>query len=214
MKPKVDYLFQAGTKAYGPHLDLVSSLHGSYAKLHGLEYTVYRGPYPVSPWKDPGRIGSDQGHKQYVLILELLRKEDTGWVFWVDSDAMIVGNEDPRLVMDGHLVGMAWYPKNAKHAGHFHRGSFFLKAHPQVVELIERILREGPGPRPHWDQGLLNKYLAEPQWKGKFKTLPIEWNSAVKHNDPEECVIRAWHGMGGIHKRFLMMQAEMQRRGL
>jgi len=212
MKPKVDYLFQAGTKAYGPHLDLVSSLHGSYAKLHGLEYTVYRGPYPASPW--PGGLSSDLQPDGSILMLDLVRDKNTGWVFWVDSDAMIVGNEDPRSVMSGYLVGMAWYPKNAKHAGHLHRGSFFLRACDQVAGLLERVLREGPGPRPHWDQGLLNKYLAEPQWKGKFKTLPIEWNSAVKHNDPVECVIRAWHGMGSIQRRLQLMQAEMKRRGL
>jgi len=209
---KVDYLLQVGSAAYGPHLDLVSSLHGAYAKLHGMEYVVYRGPYPTSPW--PGGVTSDQAWKQYSLILDLVRDKNTGLVCYVDSDALIVGNKDPRPVMDGYLAGMTWHPKNEKHAAHFHRGSFFLKACDQVVGLIERVLREGPGPRPHWDQGLLNKYLAEPQWKGKLRTLPSEWNSIVKLGDSEKCVIRAWHGMGSIQRRLQLMQAEMKRRGL
>ena len=215
MKPKVDYLLQQGAKAYWPHLDLVAQLHSAYAKRHRMEYISYRGPYPPGGgWVREPQAHWDIGWKQYSLMLDLLRKDDTGWVFWVDCDAIIVGDEDPRPVMDGYLVGMAWYPKNKRHVGHFHRGTLFLKARDQVVGLIERVLREGPGPPPHWDQGLLNKYLLEPQWKGKLRTLPIEWNSAVKHNDPEKCVIRAWHGLGNIQHRLKAMQAEMKRRGL
>jgi len=209
---KVDYLFQLGTKAFWPHLDLVAPLHSAYAKRHGVEYICYRGPFPTSPW--PGGLASDQAWKQYSIMLDLVHDENTGMIFYADADTLIVGDKDPRPVMDGYLVGMTWHPKNRSHIGHYNRGVFFIRACKQVGDLLERVMKNGPDKAPHYDQGLLNKYLAEPQWDGKLKTLPSEWNSIVKLADSEKCVIRAWHGMGNVHKRFQAMQAEMRRRGL
>ena len=212
---KADYLLQQAAEAFWPHLDLVASLHGAYAKRHAMEYISYRGPYPPGGgWTRKPQAHFDMAWKQYSLMLDLVRDKNTGWVFWVDADALIVGDKDPRPVMGDHLVGMVWYPKNRLHIGHYHRGTFFLRACEQVAVLLERVMKNGPGVHPHYDQTLLGAYLAEPQWKGKFKSLPVEWNSAVKHNDPAKCVIRAWHGLGNIHKRFLGMRAEMRRRGL
>ena len=215
MKPKVDYLLQQGAKAYWPHLDLVAPLHSAYAKRHGMEYISYRGPYPPGGgWVREPQAHFDMAWKQYALMLDLVRDENTGWVFWVDADAIIVGDEDPRKVMGDCLVGMAWYPKNRLHVGHYQRGSFFLRACEQVAGLLERVIKEGPGQHPHYDQTLLGAYLSEPQWEGKFKALPLEWNSAVKINGPEKCVIRAWHGLGLPPSKFRAMQAEIRRRGL
>ena len=213
---KVDYLFQSGAEVYWPHLDLAASLHSAYAKRHGMEYFCYRGPFTVSPWVASEILQPtfDTVWKQWALMLKLVRDKNTGWVFWVDADAIIVGDEDPRSVMEDYLVGMAWYPKNRGHIAHYHRGVMLLRACEQMGDLLEHVLEDGPGTHQYYDQGILNKYLAEPQWERKIKTLPLKWNSAVKLNGPEECVIRAWHGMGDIDKRFLMMQAEMRRRGL
>ena len=212
----VDYLFQSGAEVYWPHLDLVAALHSAYAKRHVMEYICYRGPFPASPWVAPKALQTtfDTVWKQWSLMLELVRDQNTGWVFWVDGDAIIVGDGDPRPLMGGHLVGMAWYPKNAKHVGHFHRGVMLLKGCQEVADVLELVLKNGPGVHPHYDQAILNKYVTEPHWKGKLKMLPIEWNSAAKHNDPRKCFIRAWHGMGPIKSRLPRMQAEMRRRGL
>ena len=213
---KVDYLFQSGAKAYWPHLDLVASLHSAYAKRHGMKYVCYRGPFPASPWVAPKALQTtfDTVWKQWLLMLELIRDQNTGWLFWVDGDAIIVGDKDPRPVMEDCLVGMAWYPENKNHIAHYHRGVMLLRACEQVAELLEHVLEEGPGKHKYYDQGILNRHLTKPQWRGKIKTLPHEWNSCVKINGPEECVIRAWHGMGPIKSRFPRMQAEMRRRRL
>ena len=212
---KVDYLFQSGTDVYWPHLDLAASLHSAYAQRHGMEYLCYRGPFLASPWLVNEKLQAtfDASWKQWSMMLELVRDKNTGWVFCVDADAIIFGDEDPRPVMEDYLVGMVWYPKNRLHIGHYHRGTFFLRACEQVAELLEHVLEDGPGKHPFYSQGILNGYITKPQWKGKLKRLPLKWNSCVKHNDPKKCVIRAWHGLGNIHKRFLMMQAEMRRRG-
>jgi len=212
---KVDYLLQQGAKAFWPHLDMVAPLHSAYAKRHGMKYISYRGPYsPGGGWTREPQSHFDMAWKQYSLMLDLVSDKNAGLVMWVDSDAIIVGDEDPRPVMDGYLVGMVWYPKNQLHVGHYHRGTFILRACEQVAGLLKRVMKEGPGVHPHYDQTLLGNYLAEPQWNGKFKRLPLKWNSAVKHKDPDPCIILAWHGMGSIQKRLKPMKAEMKRRGL
>jgi len=199
-----DYLLQQGREDYWPHLNLVAPLHRAYAKRHGMKYVSYRGVV-IPEW----RWG---GWDHIPLILALVGREDAGWVFWLDADTLIVGDADPRDVMDGYLVGMARHPGPPEH---YNTGVKFLKACKEVGDLLQRVLDSGPGVHPWYEQNFMNQYLAEPQWAGKIKTLPNEWNSTVVLGHPEQCIIRAWHGFSQRPAaRLVAMQREITRRGL
>lgn len=198
-----DYLLQAADENFYPLLDLGEPLHRAFAQRHGLEYVIRRErvlPDWAANWD------------KVPLLLGLVQREDTDWVYWLDADVLIVGDADPREVMDGYQVGMSYHPGAG---GHYNTGVIFMRACPQVACLLERVLASGPGRPPYYEQTYFNRYLAESHWAGQIVTLPHEWNSTVKLGHPEECVIRAWHGTpGGPKRRAKLMRAEIARRNL
>jgi len=195
-----DYLLQQGREEYWPCLDLVAPAHQAYADRHGLRYVVHKGPV-LPDWT---------GHWDSIpLMLDLANDIGTGLIVWLDADTLIVGDADPRVVMAGYDVGMARHPGPPEH---YNCGVLMLRAGPDTVDWLERILAAGPGVFPWYQQDFMNAYLAEPQWDGRVKTLPTEWNSTVTLGHPEKCVIRAWHGYpGGTWARYEAMRKVVQR---
>lgn len=199
----VDYLAQQGREDYWPHLDLVASIHEAFARHHGLTYIVERHAEQRFPWG---------GWDKLAFLIDLLARPDTGWVFWVDADALIVGDTDPRIAMSKELIGMARHPGPPEH---YNCGVMFLRGDLRVVRWMRRVLERGPGGLPYYEQDIMNELLAGPEWEGLVKTLPHEWNSTVKHRHPTDCYIRAWHGMqGGPPARLKLMEAEIKQRDL
>lgn len=195
-----DYLLQQGREDYWACLDLVRDRHQAYADAHGLEYVVHRGAM-LPDWT---------GHWDAILLmLDLVRRDDTGLILWLDADTLIVGDADPRLELAGYDVGMARHPGPPEH---YNCGVLMLRAGHDTARWLERVLNSGPGVYPWYQQDFMNAYLAEPEWKGRVVTLPTEWNSTVILGHPERCVIRAWHGYpGGTWARYEAMRKAVQR---
>jgi hypothetical protein len=195
-----DYLLQQGREEYYPCLDLVAPIHQDWADRNRLEYVVRRGAV-LPDWT---------GHWDGVeLMLDLVQREGTGYVFWLDADTLVVKDCDPRAVMRGYDVAMTRHPGPPEH---YNCGVLFLRACRGVVDLLSRMLDEGPGVWPWYQQDLLNRCLAEPHWEGRVLTLPHEWNSTAILGHPESCFIRAWHGWpGGSWARYLEMRKAVGR---
>jgi len=191
----MDYLLQSACEAYIPMLDLTAERHAAFAKRHGMEFISNR--CAVLPdWN---------GNWDSVpLTLDLVKRDDTGLVMYLDADTLIVGDGDPRDALGDYLIGMTRHPGPPEH---YNCGMMLVKACEQVAVLFERMLDNGPGEYPWWEQTILNKLLTEPQWTGKVKTLPHEWNSTVVLKHPERCIVRAWHGYpGGAAGRVKQME--------
>ena len=195
-----DYLLQQGREKYYPLLNLVSDIHGRWAEDHNLTYLAQYGA--ILP-DLPGYWDSVK------LMLDLATLPSTDYIFWLDADTLIVGDGDPRAAMGDALVAMARHPGPPEH---YNCGVLFLRACKQVTDWLQKVLDGAPGVHPWYQQDFMNEYLKEPQWAGKVKTLPHEWNSTVVLNHPPECIVRAWHGFPG--DRCAAMRAEIERRGL
>jgi hypothetical protein len=198
-----DYLLQQSRTEYYPCLDLTAPIHQAYADRHGFEYVVHKGAL-LPDWT---------GHWDAIpLMINLAGQADTGLILWLDADALLVGDADPRDVMAGFDVGMARHPGPPEH---YNCGVLMLRACADTVAWLERILANGPGAYPWYQQVFMNRYLEEPQWAGRVKTLPHEWNSTAVLGHTEDCIIRAWHGYpGGPAARCEALRREIRGRAL
>jgi len=190
-----DYLLQQGREDYWPCLDLVAPLHQDFADRHRMQYVVHREPMlPDYP-----------GHWDSVpLLLDLVQREDTGMVLWLDADTLIVGDGDPRDVLRGYDIAMARHPGPPEH---YNCGVLMLQAGEDIAAWLQAVLDRAPGTYPWYQQTIMNDLLTAPEWEGRVKTLPHEWNSTVVLRHPERCIIRAWHGYpGGPWARYEAMR--------
>ena len=191
----MDYLLQSARGDYVPMLDLTAERHAAFAERHSLELIVHRGAV-LPDWN--GTWDS------VPLMLELVRRPDTGLVMYLDADTLIVGDGDPREALGECVIGMTRHPGPPEH---YNCGMMLVRAGAQVATVLQRMLDNGPGEYPWWEQTILNKLLTEPEWTGQVKTLPHEWNSTVVLTHPERCIVRAWHGYpGGVGARLAQME--------
>ena len=204
-----DYLLQSARPSYWPHIDLTERVHRAYAERHGLKYVAMRqtGPFTTFP-----------GWDKLPLLIDLTGRPDTGFVFYVDADAMAVGNTDPRTALGERLVGMSRHTW-MKHPSittptSVNAGVIFLRACPQVHDWLEFVLDNAQGVWPGYEQTIMNESLEAPGWVGKYANLPHIWNSTVCLGHPADCEIRAWHGGGSEGERLARMREEMASRGL
>jgi len=204
MSNKTDYLVQCARNEHERLLRLCEPIHQEYADRHSLTYIPSYGPVAPSKWWG--------GWDSIILTLDLMKK-DARWVFAIDSDTLIVGDNDPRDVMGNYLIGMTVHPNPT----HYNTGVIFVKSHERIISFYEKILTQAPGEYPWFEQTCINNSINELQEDNLVKVLPVEWNSTVVLSHPEDCVIRAWHafgGFGGVQSRLDAMREEIKNRGL
>ena len=199
-----DYLLQQATPTYWPHLDLTAPVHRAYCERHGLQYVVERNAPPVSSWV---------GFQKLPLLKALVEQPDTGFVLWLDADALAVGNTDPRTALGDGLVGMTRHPGRTTPTC-VNAGVIFLAGSQRVADWLQMVIDNGPGVWPWYEQDIMNASLDLPEWEGQYVNLPHIWNSTECLGHPPDCEIRAWHGGGSPSDRLAKMRSEMARRGL
>ena len=199
----IDYLLQQARAPYWDCLNVSQELHHAYARAHDLIYVVRKGPI-LPDWT---------GHWDAIpLMLEMMQPSQTRWIFWVDADALIVGNEDIRQALpEDAELGMCRHPGPPDH---WNCGVLCIRNTPSTRAWLRAIIAEGPGVYPHYQQGIMNDLLEQRAWRGMCARLDDRWNSTVVLNGPEDCVIRAWHAGGAPAVRALKMKNEIARRGL
>ena len=191
----MDYLLQTARGEYTQMLDISRQRHADYARRHGMEYVTFEGAVLPDWWG---------GWDSVPLILDLVRRDDTGIVFYLDADTLIVGDGNPREALGTYLIGMTRHPGPPEH---YNSGMMLVRACAQTAALIQRVLDAGPGKRPWWEQTIFNQLLTEREWMGRVATLPHEWNSTAVLGHPERCIVRAWHGYpGGVQGRVKQME--------
>jgi hypothetical protein len=117
-------------------------------------------------------------------------------VFWLDADALIVGDRHlagPLLCGDGQMT-MCRHPGPPEH---WNCGVWFVRNTARVRDLLREVLAQGPGEYPWYQQQILNDLLNLPAWWGLVVQMDDCWNSTFRFTEVEEPQIVAWHGWPG-----------------
>jgi hypothetical protein len=214
-------LIQQASWEYAPLLDLTARLHADYARRHGMTFLAVR-----------GRV-LDEG--EYVAFdkLALMRQamdERFIYVFWIDADAAIVGDEDLRGALGAfHETPLRETPLRetplretplrmeigmARHPGppeHYNVGVILARNTDRARAFLDEALARRPGPLPWHEQQVINDLAGEPRFAGCVRRLDDKWNSTVNANEVEDPVVMAWHGVGGVMERGMWMRALLVR---
>ncbi len=189
-------------QASGEHvalLDLIRSHHARYAERHRMEYRCVYGLQQAERAPVWDKI---------LLILNALREEPpVEWLFWVDSDAIIMDfNRDLREALCDHgELGMVIHPNPY----HFNAGALYMRNTPRLIGYFEKVWAKWPINHGWEEQESMNRVLLD-EWFDGFQPLPAAWNSTYGVNEADRPVVRAWHGLNPIEKRIRLMRETLQ----
>lgn len=188
-------LLQQARPEYQALLDLTEPYHRAFAERHGLEYRRFNGAV-LPDW--PGFWD------QMALIDQVLGEEDVAAVYWLDADALALGDVDPSEGLGRYKVGMVRHPGPPEH---FNVGTLFLENCEAVRGLILEVLANGPGVWPWWQQQVLNDLLAKSKKRARLVgEMDVRWNSTFGIRESAAPVIVAWHGGQGPVKKWKAMR--------
>ena len=191
-----DILLQQGRAEYAQLLDFSEPRHRAYAERHDLCYLRYDGPL-VPSWS---------GHWDQIALFRALLGQGAERIFWIDADALIVGDTDIRDGLGEADLAMARHPGPPEH---WNIGVCCIRNGDRVRELVRAVIERGPGGFPWYQQAVLNERL-----DGEFADVEVarlgnEWNCThcLGHfTEVREPVIVAWHSMPGLDARLDAMQ--------
>lgn len=195
-------LLQQATAKYKSLLDLTERRHRLYATRHAMKYMRLDGTIMPAwnPYWNP-----------VFLWLMLLMQGDVAGVWWVDADALIVGDEDMRYTVEAGRVGMFWEERPSPH---WNIGVIFLRNSERVRAFLRAAIARGPGGPPWYCEQIMNDLLAEPEWADLVQGIDHRWNSIRGYTEVADPQIVAWHGEPGAAGKLAKMQEYMRRHNL
>ncbi|MFA5208295.1 MAG: putative nucleotide-diphospho-sugar transferase [Candidatus Paceibacterota bacterium] len=185
-------------------LRLTFQRHAAYAMSHKMDYQCYIGDYAL----DKGVL-TGAWHKIKMIIDALERGYE--YVFWLDTDTAIVGDEDLRNAFTDKFIGCCEhksdkFPKEWQVPTHLNVGVVFVKNGKGVLDFMRKWWDSFPGDKRWMEQGSFNELVKESDLIFK---LDDRFNATVNVNEVEKPVILGWHGIQPASKRFSMMKATM-----
>jgi len=192
-------------------LNLTAELHQAYAKRHRMDLVtaiVDSAPNHVMGWS-----------RWPLLEWALWRYE---YVFWIDADAAIVGDDDLRMASAAD-IGLTWGGTQGE-PPHHNVGVMYLRSAPGVHYLAQKLIAETPSETPEsmfgpWhgpvgrrvcDQALINELAQVDPWKLLFGTVGTRWNSIECCSRVANPVVMAWHGTPAGEKLSAMERAKQR----
>jgi hypothetical protein len=212
----------------GPYLEMLNvshSKHYEYAQKWGYDFIKRYGRYPGCY---SGYCGWDK-----VFIIRDLLAEGYDYVAWIDSDAIIIRNDqdlidanpEHALGMRIHRFGLPWE--------HWHCGVMYANNKFNALDLFNLWISKKPLEETHisdWaldpncEQTVLNRFAGPHNWhercgvprfeeqldlfktKRKWDLIPGGGNSPT---DEQEAVVLGFHGLGSGEDRLNMMKARV-----
>lgn len=194
-----DVLLQQGRPEYRALLDLTEERHRAYAERHGLCYERFDGTYT-----------SLTGHwDSIVLMRDILANGEVDWLFWLDADALAIGDTDPRTAVETS-IGMVRHPGPPEH---WNCGVLFLRNGRDVRRWLDEVWARRPGVYPWYQQREMNELLQEPRWGGLVSRLDDRWNSTWEVNESPTPEIVAWHNGRSPGEKLAAMRSYLERCG-
>lgn len=205
MKSPDAVLIQQAFPSHRAMLQLTEPIHRAYCERHNIEYAcVYLDELPKL---DRGENWSKLGLIRHYLEMDM----QYDYVFWLDNDALIVGDSDLRdAVPDG--IGMArheldWGMVGEKGAyDHFNSGVIVLRNTPAVRDFTEKWWNTPDEGHMWGDQHSL--HLCGQANPGVVSKIDHRWNSTPPYFSVTEGeVVRAWHGLFNAQDRYAIVRS-------
>jgi len=192
-----DVIVQQASHYYAPLLRLSGGLHEAYAKRHGFDLEVYHGTFAPREW-----------HRYWDgwQVIQWLLNAGARWLVWVDSDALIVGNEDVRTAGGGRRGCWIGCVRHPGPPAHWNTGVMVIRNGDRVRQFFREVFRRGPGSEPWYQQAIANEMWDEPEWGEILQPLDDRWNSTIDVNWVADAQIRAWHGQPGFRGKMRGMR--------
>lgn len=195
-----DILLQQGRAEYQPLLDFAEGLHRAYAERHRIEYLRYDGPVAAG-WP---------GFWDQIALLRALFGAGARRIYWLDADALLVGDDDLREALGDYDVAMCRHPGPPEH---WNIGVSLWANSTPMRHLLRAALERGPGAWPWYQQAIVNELLAGECAGLQVGRLDDRWNATVVLGhlatvaDP---VIVAWHGIRDVAEKLAGMRGYVE----
>ena len=202
---------QAEGPSYREMLNATSYMHAAYCKRHDVDQWVLRGHLSTDA------IAWDKLRMMTMAI-------DSGYehIFWLDSDTIIVGDEDLRTaVPDDYDLGMTWQISPGGGPLHFNVGAIYCRGSVQLrtflADLISRMPQQPYTRVPYWwddekcEQVIFNQMLADGAYDVKCAKLDYKWNS-IYLTKVENPVVLGYHGFTSDYA-VQLIRSEIGKRG-
>jgi len=200
-----EVLLQQARPPYSRLLALSYPQHRSYARQHGLELVRMGGPL-IPGWT---------GHWDAVVVMLVLLESGVDRIFWLDADALIVGDRyfGVALAASGGNLAMVRHPGPPEH---WNCGVLMVQNGSHVRAFLQELIDQGPGVFPWFQQQLMNDMLSTSRWRGLIGApLGDQWNSTWRINEHPAPQVVAWHGWpGGVQAKHQAMRDFVAERGL
>lgn len=200
-------LIQQASGPYKELLELALPHHLAYVKRHGMDY------WPIF---GEARDAGYALHPYWDKVALINQAFDAGYerVIWLDSDALIIGDDDLREAMPQDGIGAVWHSLDwgdSQLYDHFNAGVIYLSG-KQSEDFAYRwygnAMMDGGNDHPWHDQHVLNEMAKrEP---GIVQEIDKRWHSTYPYqmsDDLPGIQVMAWHGYGNIATRKAAMQA-------
>ena len=190
---------QARSSEYGALLDLTEAWHRAYAERQGMAYVRVDGAVAHRSW--PAQW--DQ-----IQLLANLMDDGAGLVLWLDADTLVVDPEaDLREGLGEGQLAMARHPGPP---AHWNCGVLLARNTPQVRDFLVQTLALGPGEYPWYQQQVMNRLLARPEWGHLISRLDDRWNATFGVTEVARPAVVAWHDGQGAASKLARMEAYLR----
>ncbi len=179
-------------------LRITMQRHAAYARAWQMDFQLYFGDYI------PGMDVMTGAWHKIAMIKDALAK-GYEYVFWLDTDAAICNfNVDLRsaFTVEGD-IGACEHDANGI-PPHLNVGVLFVRNSEKSRRFIDDWIATYPGDKRWFEQGSFNE-LAKKYQETVFK-MDDRFNATVNVNEVTKLVIKGWHGIMPIQKRFEMMK--------
>jgi hypothetical protein len=206
-------IIQWSSGPYKQWLRLTMQRHLDYAERHQMDcwllFGEARPEHPLRP------VNYEKAH---LIRQALLAGYET--IIAMDSDVLIVGNEDLRNAVPEQGFGAVWHAMEdwgSDHGyDHYNIGVLYVRSSNLVMQFINDWLCAEDAGHPWRDQHIFNQLCWTPRYQSIVQQIDRRWHSTIPNHaseDPNPQVV-AWHGGGSVEARLQAMQDYLSERAL
>ena len=181
--------------------------HSAYASAHMFDF-----------WRIEGSMYPEMagGGWEKIALIKKALELDYDFVAWIDADAAVMDFEVDLIdaIPEGKSFGTAlhdapWF-KGLDILPHYNVGVTYWRNTELSRKFTAEWFAAYPGSKRWMEQGAFNELIDKDEYKDGFHTVDARFNATVNVNLVDNPVVKGWHGIMPMEKRYGMMKAEMR----